>query len=535
MWQLLPWSQRFAAALSPIASDPFDRSPWDSGDDRQARRLSPAGPWRVFLSHTSELQRYPDSGRSYVDRAERAVSAAGHAVVSMAGFGAEDRLAAEVCAGKVRACDVYVGLIGLRYGSPVRERPELSYTELEFETATAEGMPRLVFLLDDDASEMGLPGRALNDLEHGQRQADFRQRLRKSRLVVSMFRNPDHLAGLVERSLRQLAEELAGGGPGRASSGAAVRSQTYQVPDLLPYLPNRGPQDMVVERALKSLLPPDQARPITVIAYGEDHQALDRYYERFREVKVNAVLPADISREFRDLPWGKVIPHRDFERFFEEALVQCLPRDLHPGANHHYRNRLVVLYSTLNSDDWIKKSGAELVEQICRYWSESKAWEGLRLVHWIEIKLLRPKAYEKPGWRPLWLRRGYWRYLDHCRKNSRSFEQIRGRLQQESLRHCDMPATVVLEELGSVRRSCAEAWANSEEVRRGVPKPEKVIPRLRDEVSRFYSDRDRARFSSEQESQRDITEVPMQELAKFLLETIEKTLQDTQDRAPFLR
>ncbi|MEB3318807.1 MAG: DUF4062 domain-containing protein [Cyanobacteriota bacterium] len=171
----------------------------------------------------------------------------------------------------MRACDVYVGLIGLRYGSPVRERPELSYTEREFETATAEGMPRLVFLLDDDASEMGLPGRALNDLEHGQRQADFRQRLRNSRLVVSMFRNPDHLAGLVERSLRQLAEERAGGGPGRASAGAASRSQIDQVPDLLPHLPNRGPQDTLVERALKSLLPPDQARPITVIAYGEDH------------------------------------------------------------------------------------------------------------------------------------------------------------------------------------------------------------------------------------------------------------------------
>jgi hypothetical protein len=163
------------------------------------------GPWRVFLSHTSELRQYPQAG-SYIAKAERAVSAAGHAIVDMADFAAIDQAPAAVCEQRVRNCDVLVGIYGLRYGSPVRDQPEVSYTELEFITATDAAMPRLIFVINAESEELGLPPTALVDRKYGDRQDAFIQRVKDAGLTLQFFRNPDDLKGLVERSLRELAE-----------------------------------------------------------------------------------------------------------------------------------------------------------------------------------------------------------------------------------------------------------------------------------------------------------------------------------------
>src|SRR5580700_7487370 len=128
--------------------------------------------WRIFVSHTSELRDYPP-GNSYVAAAERAISAAGHVIVDMADFPAADQVPAQLCVDRVRGCRVYVGVLGTRYGSPVRDQPGVSYTELEFDTATEAGLPRLVFLLDTNAADVGIPLSKLIDREYGVRQDTF--------------------------------------------------------------------------------------------------------------------------------------------------------------------------------------------------------------------------------------------------------------------------------------------------------------------------------------------------------------------------
>ena len=143
----------------------------------------------MFISHTSELREFPKT-KSYVEAVERAISAAGHVVVDMADFAAAGQAPAQVCAARVRGCDVYVGVLGTRYGSLVRDRPGVSYTELEFDAATEAGLDRLVFMLDTEAEDPGIPASALIDREFGARQDAFRRRVQESGLTTQSFASP---------------------------------------------------------------------------------------------------------------------------------------------------------------------------------------------------------------------------------------------------------------------------------------------------------------------------------------------------------
>src|SRR6185437_14774683 len=157
---------------------------------------------QVFISHTSDMAQFPE-GRSFVQAALDAVSRAGMASVDMRYFAARDGRPAEYCRRRVRECEVYVAVIGLRYGSMVPGNA-VSYTELEFDEASAAGLPRLAFLLDDAAGPAGVP----TDSDRGAVEA-FRQRLRDAGLVVRGFASDVGLELEVFHALTELARSPA--------------------------------------------------------------------------------------------------------------------------------------------------------------------------------------------------------------------------------------------------------------------------------------------------------------------------------------
>ena len=183
---------------------------------------------QVFVSHTSDMARFP-ADRSFAQAALDAVARAGMTPVDMRYFAARDGAPAEYCRARVRECEIFVAVVGFRYGSVVPGE-EVSYTELEFGAATEAGIPRLVFLLEEAAS-----------LPDGQADADrgpvegFRQRLRDAGLVVRSFTSDAGLELEVFHALTELA-----GGP------SAVRGT---LPGSVPHFAG-GPGELAVPDAL---------------------------------------------------------------------------------------------------------------------------------------------------------------------------------------------------------------------------------------------------------------------------------------------
>jgi hypothetical protein len=180
---------------------------------------------RVFVSHTSELREHPRE-RSFVAAAEHAISRAGCVVLDMAYFTAREDKPAAYCREQVGRADVYVGLLGFRYGSPVSDEPALSYTELEFGAATALGRPRLVFLLDED-EVLPLPASCLSDRTYGERQAAFRVRAAGAGITVRKVGSPEQLETLLFQALTEVRatgnESPPGPGPARSAIRVARR------------------------------------------------------------------------------------------------------------------------------------------------------------------------------------------------------------------------------------------------------------------------------------------------------------------------
>lgn len=156
----------------------------------------------VYISCTSELRSFP-RGRSFERAAMDAVTRAGEAVSALASLSSEDTPVEEIQR-RVSTSEVYVGLIGLRFGSPLRDRPEISLVEQEFESASEAGLERLIFLLDEDVAASSFRGQLWDhDSKLLARQRAFRARLLESGLMVRKFDSTQQLEIELLDALRQ--------------------------------------------------------------------------------------------------------------------------------------------------------------------------------------------------------------------------------------------------------------------------------------------------------------------------------------------
>lgn len=124
---------------------------------------------------------------------------------AMERFGARPATPAAFCIERVQECDLFVGILGVCYGSSP-PRAARSYTEIEYDTARRRKKPCLMFLSTENFK---LPKNLDEQSCHRAKQDVFRRRVRQD-YICSEFRSPDHLASLVSVAIRNWENELGG-------------------------------------------------------------------------------------------------------------------------------------------------------------------------------------------------------------------------------------------------------------------------------------------------------------------------------------
>lgn len=153
-------------------------------------------PKTVFISST-----YYDL-IDYRRRVWEALSELNLTIVGMEKFGARSTTPLQTCLEQVDKSDIFVGVIGYRYGS-VEKTSKKSYTQLEYERAIEKGIETLIYFYSDNAYikssniEQGINARRLEK---------FKKTLRRH--TTDSFIDPDDLAYKIQARINELTTPI---------------------------------------------------------------------------------------------------------------------------------------------------------------------------------------------------------------------------------------------------------------------------------------------------------------------------------------
>lgn len=162
-------------------------------------KVQNASPWRIFVSSTRE-DLIP-----YREAVENALTGMEQIPLAMEHFVSSPDSPIDVCLSTVRRSQLYIVIVGMRYGS-IEEGSGKSFTELEYDEAVKNKIPILAFIIDEEQCPI-LP-KYVDVGEEAEKLKEFKAKLNSS-YYVSRFTSVDHLKQIVERSVRQTIESLS--------------------------------------------------------------------------------------------------------------------------------------------------------------------------------------------------------------------------------------------------------------------------------------------------------------------------------------
>lgn len=158
-----------------------------------------SSPWRIFVSSTKE-DLIP-----YREAVETVLTGMEHIPIGMEYFVSSPDSPIDVCLATVRRSQLYIVIVGMRYGS-IEEGSGKSFTELEYDEAVKNKIPVLAFIIDEEQCAI-LP-KFVDVGEKAEKLKQFKAKLNSSYLV-SRFASIDNLKQLVEKSVQQAIDKIS--------------------------------------------------------------------------------------------------------------------------------------------------------------------------------------------------------------------------------------------------------------------------------------------------------------------------------------
>lgn len=151
----------------------------------------------VFVSSTYEdLVPYREGAQRVLIRLEQTIK-------GMEYFGSSPNRPLDVCLSSVRECKIYVGIIGMRYGS-VDSATGKSFTQLEYEEAVRNNIPTLMYIISDDCPVLS---KYVDTDERAEKLAAFKSLLREKH-TVSFFNSPEDFSTKFTQDIVSLLDTM---------------------------------------------------------------------------------------------------------------------------------------------------------------------------------------------------------------------------------------------------------------------------------------------------------------------------------------
>lgn len=338
-------------------------------------------------------------------------------------YKADARPTVQQCLHDVSLCDVYIGIIGLRYGWVPPDGDRRSITHREFDAAS--GKVRLMFVMDAKHADLADSIKSFRDQLGGL-------------LTPAQFSGLDDFGAVLRKSLRSNVGE-----------GESI--------GLLPYYCDRSEHYERIDDLLWDRRQKNRTEPAILVVHGDEQQSGSEFVQVMIEMMPDfpAIKGSCERVTVYNLDWPAKFESATFRTRLQQGLAKEALNNRHASREEIGRSLQalsgpVLIHTNLSTADW-ERSGEAAVLEYFRFWDE---WPALARIHAVMV-VLRVEYELAKGSILQSLLRG--RSLNRIHAAIRKFlaESFTGKNTIFS----------VLDELPRIPRDQAEKWSRRKEVR----------------------------------------------------------------------